>query len=107
MEMHQTEGYDGYKERFLQLLQEIDSIELLQWSHDELESQVTRLNAHAASRITQGDTVEVTRGPAAGMHGTVIGRAEQEDGVLLVDLDGVSFGMPVPIPALALTVLAP
>ncbi len=102
MEMHEV---DGYKERFLQLLQEIDSIELLQWSHDELEGQVTRLNTEAAGQIREGDQVEVTRGPAAGMHGTVIGHTEQDDGVLLVDLDGVNFGMPVPIPALALTVV--
>ncbi len=48
----------------------------------------------------------MTRGPAAGMQGTVIGRHEQDDSVLLVDLDGVNFGT-VPIPALALTVVSP
>ncbi len=37
-----THDMEGFKERFLELVQEIDSIELLQWSHDELESQVSR-----------------------------------------------------------------
>jgi transcription antitermination factor NusG len=102
-----THDMEGFKERFLELVQEIDTIELLQWSHDELESQVSRLNNEAAHNINEGDAVEVTRGPAAGMQGTVIGRAEQEEGVLLVDLEGVNLGMPVPIPALALNVVAP
>ena len=102
-----THEIEGFKEKFLELVQAIDSIELLQWSHDELEGQVSRLNSEAAHNINEGDAVEVTRGPAAGMQGTVIGRAEQEEGVLLVDLDGVNLGMPVPIPALALNVLSP
>jgi transcription antitermination factor NusG len=100
-----THEIEGYKERFLLLLEEIDSFELLQWSHDELDSQVTRLNAEAAHHISEGDSVEVTRGPAAGMQGTVIGRAEQEEGVLLVDLEGANLSTPVPIPALALSVV--
>jgi len=100
-----THEVEGYKERFLQLLEEIDSLELLQWSHDELDNQVTRLNLEAAHRISEGDSVEVTRGPAAGMQGTVIGRAELEEGVLLVELSSANLGMPVPIPALALSVV--
>ncbi len=32
------------------------------------------------------------------MQGTVIGYVEQEEGVLLVDLEGVNLGMPVPFP---------
>lgn len=95
-----------YKDRFLQLVGEIDSLDLLQWSHDELEGQISRLNYELAQRIGDGDVVEVTRGPGMGMHGTVVGRHPDDAGVLLVEINGMEVGSPIPIPALALSVLA-
>jgi hypothetical protein len=97
---------EQYKDRYLELVQQIDSLDMLQWSHSELEGQIARLNVEKAQAISDGDLVQVVAGPAAGVNGTVVGRSTDDDGVLLVELDGVDMGMPVPIPALALSVLA-
>ncbi len=97
---------EQYKDRYLELVQQIDSLDMLQWSHGELEGQIARLNVQKAQAISDGDVVQVVAGPAAGVSGTVVGRSNDDDGVLLVELQGMDMGMPVPIPALALNVLA-
>jgi hypothetical protein len=97
---------EHYKEQFLHLVGEIDSLDLLQWCHDELEGQIGRLNLRLAQGIGAGDVVEVTRGPGQGLRGSVVGRHPEDTGVMMVDLEGVDIGAPVPIPALALRVLA-
>ncbi len=97
---------EHFKDEFMRLIGQIDSLDLLQWSHDELEGQISRLNYDMAGRISNGDLVEVTRGPGQGMRGTVVGRHPEDAGVMLVELDGVDVGSPIPIPALALSILA-
>jgi hypothetical protein len=98
-------GWDEHKQRFLQLMQEADCIELLQWCRQELERRIAGACAEKARSIRDGDMVEVTEGPLAGICGRVIGHCCRAAGSVLVELDGLELGVPLPIPVTALRVL--
>jgi hypothetical protein len=103
--MMETWGWDEHKQRFLQLMQEADCIELLQWCRQELERRLAGACAEKARSLRDGDMVEVTEGPLTGICGKVVGHCYRAAGSVLVELHGLELGVPLPIPVTALRVL--
>ncbi len=98
-------GWDEQKQRFLELMEEVDCIELLRWCQEELERRLASAGAERARSIHEGDTVEVTEGPLSGICGRVIAHCCRAHGSVLVELEGLDLEVPVPIPAAVLRVL--
>ncbi len=103
--MMQTWGWDEHKQRFLELMEEVDCVELLRWCQEQLERRLASACAEKARSIHEGDTVEVTEGPLSGICGRVIAHCCRAHGSVLVELEGLELDVPVPIPAAALRVL--
>jgi hypothetical protein len=95
---------EEHKRRLLRLIAEADSIEALRWCREELDRCIAGLCAEKARCIHDGDAVEVTDGPLAGTCGTVIAHGCRTGDTLLVELDGLEFDLPLPIPSWALRV---
>ncbi len=104
--MDSGQGPESYQERFLRLLQEADTIDLLRWSRRAVDEQTQRFCATRAHCLARGDHVEVTEGPARGRHGTILGHGAYGENLLLVQLEDVDVEEPLPIPATALRLLA-
>lgn len=100
-----TWGWDEHKQRFLEVIQEVDCIEALRWCQRELDKRIASASAAKARSIHDGDTVEVTEGPLSGNCGKVIAHCCRSADSLLVELDGLALELPLPIPATALRVL--
>jgi len=79
-------------------------MESLRACRDEMGQCIADLCAEKARHIHEGDAVEVTDGPLAGTCGTVIGHGRRTADTLLVELDGLAFDLPLPVPAWALRV---
>ncbi len=83
----------------------MDRIEALRWCQRELERRIASVCADKARSIRDGDTVEVTEGPLAGICGRVIAHCCRAADSVLVELDGLELDVPLPIPVTALRVL--
>jgi transcription antitermination factor NusG len=93
---------EDQRQRFVQVLQEIDSPEALEWCREAVEERLAEVSAERARCLHKGDIVEVTEGPLAGNRGQVTARSCHAQDMVLVQFDELDLPEPLPIPAAAL-----
>lgn len=94
------------RRRFVEVLQEIDSPEALEWCRDAVEQRMAEVSEERARCLHKGDVVEVIEGPLTGNRGQVTARSCHAHDMVLVQFDELDLPEPLPIPATALRRLA-